>query len=263
MLNTAPQHEIDRDTPQPIEHEAGLLDVKLKKYIRHRLKSLGLRRIDGETPNDIANATWVRALPQTSFIDGCTGVRISYLKTTANRYILNLVRTESQRPKALQKNWDKVLVNHTAVRAEDVWDHIAMLLGDADSGERQLAAHGLRRFNPDKASRDFVHTIWRVLWVAWRDIGGGDIPRRCHRCRYYWHRRPWYFWRRHHDCCHPVCEGMRRFATDAPSLGVAAALQESVGFVLSQVSMNVATCKGDKNDRDYRCSDCCCCCCNC
>lgn len=263
MPNTATQ--LRQDTSHVLENETEFLDQKLKKYVRHRLRTLGRHRIGGESTGDIANATWARVLPQTPFLEGCTGVRVSYLKKTANNYIRNLVRTESQRPKALHKNWDKVLINHTAVRAEDVWDHIAIMLGALETGDRRsLVAPVFRRFNPDETTRDFIYAVWRLLYVAWCDIGGGDHAHRCHQCRYRWHRC-WRYshWHGSSGCCHPICQGMRHFASHAPSIGVADALKDSVGLVLSQVSTNVATCKGEKHERHCCCSDCCCCCCNC
>lgn len=113
----------------PLEEEALLLDERLDRYVRHRLWQLDRKFLDVEDAGDIKNSSWLNALKQPAFRLGCTGVRVTYLRTTAHRHILNLIRKDEQRAVGLKRSWDKAMNGWCVVHARDVWDHIAFLFG--------------------------------------------------------------------------------------------------------------------------------------
>ncbi|MEM8944771.1 MAG: hypothetical protein AAGD11_06260 [Planctomycetota bacterium] len=107
------------------EVEAEILDDKLRSYVHYKMKKIGRRVIHGETADDISNTAWSKSLSKPPFLLGKFPVRLAYLKTTANRHMMNLLRSSDRRPEALKENWDKVIINHTAVLAADVADRLA------------------------------------------------------------------------------------------------------------------------------------------
>lgn len=249
---------------RPVNEEAPLLDERLGIFVRGRLTAWNCKQLNGEDEGDIRNTSWEKSLPQPIFHASCTHARIQYLRTTADRHMSNLIRSERQRSNGLKAAWDKVLLNRTAVRAEDVWDHIATILGRG--GDDQGVAHRhMPRMFPGFSSRIPTDTEVRVYaFRALAYLWGDEYPysacrHHCwcptcsgHRCSltapHHW---------RDSSCEHPVCAAMRLFENLNGQVNTSEALQEAAKFVHAQVSLRVAQSQGDPHDRDSGCCRCC------
>jgi hypothetical protein len=146
MLDTL---QLPVSTVLPLQEEAPLLDERLGRYVRFRLRQLDRRSLDCEEADDIK-----KSLEQDR-LQGCTEVRGTYLRTTARRHILNFDPKRRSTTSRSESSWDKAINGWCVVNSRDVWDHIAFLFGTGEDAVHQECPYG-RIATPEGKRRRLV-----------------------------------------------------------------------------------------------------------
>jgi hypothetical protein len=193
------------------ELEAETLNRLITARVSRRFWNAGRHTVRAEATietfgvADVVNEAWSRCLDRPAFrLFPAMQQRYGYLHSAANHVISNRFRMESQREKALTKNWSKPLVYGSAVRACDVWDTIADVLTGGDRGGSMgfmsygpyVSRFSVRSWPFGQCHRSKAEFLTSVFYGAVKT----ELSDRCSRCECRCCHHLWRFCR-HCDGC--------------------------------------------------------------